>query len=100
MISSKSRAPQIRTFLDSLKKKDRFGKQPESFSALANYARAQQYGNRQFSVADSEIQKIAELDGNGLIHDASQATLKSSIEQYELRRKSKLDKYMGTKDDN
>ena len=51
-------------------------------------------------MADSEIQKIAELDGNGLIHDASQATLKSSIEQYELRRKSKLDKYMGTKDDN
>lgn len=71
LISQRSRAPKIRTFLESLKKKDRFNKQPESFSAMANYSRAQVFGNRQFSIADSEIQRIAELEGNGLIKDAS-----------------------------
>lgn len=101
--------PKIRNKLESLKRRDRFstsprfgdgeGTQPgrglgayldsERFKARAGIRNPQSilHSARPLSIADSEIQRVAEPSGDGLIHEPSKASLDDNVNMHDLRRR-------------
>ena len=87
--------PKIRNKLESLKKRDRFSTspsgEPQAGQGLAAYLDSARFkaragirnppslaaSARPFSIADSEIQKVGDLGGSGLIHEPSRASIES-----------------------